>query len=482
MNISGNNPVSHQKKDYSFNKNHDDGGIKLIDGQIESKNKKTRLIVQSADPFTLKFLKEEGKMVGNVIRDLPIINGFSVEVNGMVPEWLSQYAKSDSNVSITNDALFLLKNIENNTNQLQNNVKNNSSILMEASYSIKSLLKRILAQYHTANSRDVAGGLDVTMKVIGMDKVWERGFTGKGVTVAFVDSGVYPHPDFKERIAAWKDMDESSNFSPHDERGHGTHLAGLIVGDGKMSNGCFKGAAPGASLAAVKIKSEINNERDEFIAVSEAIAGLQWILDNHKQYNIRVVNLSLGVTPTKGWKDDPWAQAVEKLVSAGIAVVTVAGNENDPLFCKCITTPGIAPSAITVGAIDDQNTVDSSDDTIYYRSSRGPTIDGLQKPDVVAPGVNITSTLAPGSQLAKDNSQAQHYIDSSGTSEAAPIVSGLIAVLLEANPDLQPIEVKEILKQSAQPMTDVEANAQGAGVINAVKALELALARRKQAA
>ena len=249
-----------------------------------------------------------------------------------------------------------------------------------------------------------------------------------------------------------------------------------------MSWGQMKGAAPGASLVAVKIKSEFTGEEDEKIAVSEAIAGLQWILDNKQKYNIKVVNLSLGVTPTTGWKKDLWAQAVEKVVSAGITVVTVAGNENDPLFCRCITTPGIAPSAITVGAIDDQNTISPYDDNIYYRSSRGPTIDGLPKPEVVAPGVNVLSTLAPDSTFAEDNPKAKTYVASTGTSQAAPIVSGLVAALLEANPRLQPADIKEILVESARWLEDVDPNAQGAGVVFGPAALELALKKRQSSA
>lgn len=428
-------------------------------------DKKVRFIVSSTNLETLNSLKQDGNNIGKVIRDLPIINGFSIELDSSkVENWLSPYLEQKTDVNIASDIFFPAG--------ISNNDKADKHGEQTLSATVKRFISRLLGWPWKEN---------IPMRTIGMDKVWAKGFTGKGVTVAFVDSGVYPHEDFKERIIGWKDMDNPNKITPHDERGHGTHVAGLIVGNGKLSGGGASGSAPGANLVAIKIKSEFNDEKDEVIAVSEAIAGLQWILNNKTQYNIKVVNLSIGVTPTTGWKQDLFAQAVEKVIAAGITVVTVAGNENDPLLSGCITSPGIAPSAITVGAIDDQKTADPDDDNIYYRSSRGPTIDGIQKPDVVAPGVSVWSTLAPGSKVGESSPSAKNYIELTGTSQAAPIVTGLVATLLEANKELTPLEIKEILVESAHTLSDIDIKAQGAGVVDAPKALGLALARRKSA-
>lgn len=416
--------------------------------------------------------------MGTVLRDLPLVDGFSIEADaGKAGEWLSPYLDR-GRVAVTTDQLIpwpspAVPRDGGTARDLQERVAKSEQA------GRLSRIRRFLGRIFFGEAPKEPSTLDATMATIGMDQVWAKGYTGKGITVAFIDSGVHPHPDFKDRIVAWKDMDDPSKLLPHDERGHGTHVAGLMVGNGKLSGGRIMGGAPDAGLVALKLKSEINGEEDEKVAISEAIAGLQWIVDHREKYNIRVVNLSLGVTPTTGWKTDPWAQAVEKTVAAGITVVTVAGNENDPLFCQCITTPGIAPSALTAGAIDDQNTADPSDDSIFYRSSRGPTIDGLPKPDVTAPGVNVTSALAPDSRLARDNPTAKDYIDLTGTSQAAPVVAGLVAVLLQANPNLTPAEIKEILMASARPIEDVSPNAQGAGTVYAPKALELALAKKQ---
>lgn len=437
--------------------------------------KKVRLIVSSSNQETLNNLKNEGNNIGKVIRDLPIVNGFSMELDSSkVENWLSPYLEQKADVNIASDIFFPAG--------IPNNDKVDKHGEQTLSDTVKRFISRLLDwpwKYEAGNSSKILE--NIPMRTIGMDKVWAKGFTGKGVTVAFVDSGVYPHEDFKERIIGWKDMDDPNKITPHDERGHGTHVAGLMVGNGRLSGGGVSGGAPGANLVAIKIKSEFNDEKDEVIAVSEAIAGLQWVLNNKTHYNIKVVNLSIGVTPTTGWKQDLFAQAVEKVIAAGITVVTVAGNENDPLLSGCITSPGIAPSAITVGAIDDQKTVDPDDDNIYYRSSRGPTIDGIPKPDVVAPGVSVWSTLAPGSKVGESSPSAKNYIELTGTSQAAPIVTGLVATLLEANKELTPLEIKEILVESAHTLLDVDIKAQGAGVVDAPKALELALARRKSA-
>lgn len=307
-------------------------------------------------------------------------------------------------------------------------------------------------------------GADVANTVIGMDKVWAQGFTGKGQTIAIIDSGIYPHPDLKDKIVGWVDMHDGS-LTPSDTYGHGTHVAGIAAGSGVASAGKHKGVAPDANLVGVRIQS-----------VSEAIKGIQWCIEHKEDMNIGVINMSLGDFAMRSYKDDPWAQAAEKAMEAGICVCVAAGNDGPSEFN--INTPGIHPDVITVGALDDGGTVDKSDDKVAEFSSRGPTqVDHLRKPDVLAPGVNVYGPLSPGCAL--DDPEAMHdgqkYFAISGTSMATPMVAGLSAVLLSANPKLTHQEIKEILVRSADNYLPDEENIVGKGVIDAPRALELAL-------
>lgn len=298
----------------------------------------------------------------------------------------------------------------------------------------------------------------------GLDKVHQQGFTGQGVTVAVIDSGLYPHPDFKDRIKDWVDFTTDRKPTPVDPIGHGTNVGGILAGNGKLSEGKIKGAAPEASLVGVRIGS-----------VREAIAGLQWVIDNKDRLGIRVVNLSLGDEARLPFKQDLWAQATRKAIEAGLVVVVAAGNEGPA--AGSISTPGILPEAITVGAYDNHKTPDVADDTIARDSSRGPTAhDHVAKPDLVAPGVQIFGALSPGSR--KDNPErpriARNYYAESGTSQATPQIAGLVACLLQANPSLDQQALKAILQQAAVRSVPGGENDQGAGLVRADQALELA--------
>jgi len=312
---------------------------------------------------------------------------------------------------------------------------------------------------------------NVYAETLGLDKVWAQGFTGKGVGVCVIDSGIHSHEDLDGRIAGWKDMSTEGKMENHDPFGHGTHVAGIIGGSGKASEGRISGVAPDANLIGVRITS-----------VSEAIKALQWAIDNKAQHGIKIINMSLGDYAIKSYKDDPWAQAAEKAIDAGIIVIAAAGNEGPG--AKSISTPGTDPRVITVGAFDDRKTPQVDDDIIADFSSRGPTsVDNLSKPDLLAPGVNIFSTLAPGATL--DMSDMPHigtsYLAISGTSMATPIVSGIAALLLSANPNLTHDQIKEILTQTADKMPDLDNLTQGAGRIDPGEAIALALAMAKSA-
>lgn len=315
-----------------------------------------------------------------------------------------------------------------------------------------------------------SGPIDVDRAVINMDKVWAAGYTGKGQTAAVIDSGVYMHPDLKHAVVAFKDIADDKPQA-YDAYGHGTHVAGTIAGDGTQSHGQVKGTAPDAHIAAVRITT-----------VSEAIQGLQWVIANKDKYGIGVINLSLGDTATDSWKNDLWCQACDKAIKAGLIVVVAAGNEGpDP---GSVSTPGIDPNVITVGALDDQKTTDATKWQVGSFSSEGPTApDKIDKPDVIAPGVRVWGPLSPNSKL--DAPEIPHmgndYEALTGSSQATPMVSGLILCLKQAYPGLTQEQAKDILEKTARPLPGASKEAQGAGVVDGWAALQAVLALKKEA-
>src|SRR5690606_17662424 len=176
----------------------------------------------------------------------------------------------------------------------------------------------------------------------------------------------------------------------YDDDGHGTHVAGIIAGNGFASGGKDVGVAPGARLVGVKVL-----DQDGGSPISRVIAGIQWVVENRKNLKIQIINLSLGAPAEKGYRKDPLSQAVEEAWRRGLVVCVAAGNRGPEE--GTITTPGINPSVITVGSIDDQRTIPRLDDVMTDHSGRGPTVDELVKPDLVAPGARITS-LKPGGE------------------------------------------------------------------------------------
>lgn len=323
---------------------------------------------------------------------------------------------------------------------------------------------------------EIDAKLNVAMPTVGVDKLWEKGYTGKGVGIAVIDTGVYPHKDFvdpatgKSRIVAFKDF-VNSKKEPYDDQGHGTHVSGIAAGNGALSAGKYKGAAPDANIIGVKVLDKDGSGR-----FSDVIKGIQWAIQNKEKYNIKVINMSLGGSVSGTYKDDPVDQAVEKATEAGIVNAIAGGNEGPD--AETIGSPGNDPEVITVGALDDKGTLSKSDDDVAKFSSRGPTpVDGLTKPDILFPGVKITAPLSPGSSL--DNPSIPHvgneYITISGTSMATPGTAGTVADLIQANPKLTPKQIKEILMSSADKLKDYDANTEGAGIVDAPKALAKAL-------
>lgn len=278
--------------------------------------------------------------------------------------------------------------------------------------------------------------LDIAASVTGSVKGRDLGFTGKDVTVAVIDTGIFPHPDLvypENRIIAWNDL-VNHRSSPYDDNGHGTHVSGIIAGNGAASRGLYTGIAPEANLVGIKAL-----DQDGAGNSSDVIAALEWCIENQKKYNIKAINLSLGSAAEDPSGQDPLCRAVSAAWAKDMVVCVAAGNDGPAP--KTINTPGISPQVITVGNLDDQGSTDPGDDTLSSSSSRGPTIDNLVKPDLLAPGTNIMS-LRPGGG----------YRALSGTSMATPMVTGAVAQICQKQPEITPNQVKSLLKKNARDM------------------------------
>lgn len=304
----------------------------------------------------------------------------------------------------------------------------------------------------------------------------ERGIYGEGIGVAIVDTGICLHKDFTEggnRIIAFKDF-VNGRSEPYDDNGHGTHVAGIIGGNGFSSKGKYIGVAPKCNLIAVKVLDHRGDGN-----ISDVLAGLQWIIDNRKKYNIRVVNVSVGTTARESLDENSLlVQGVNAVWDSGIVVVVAAGNNGpDPMT---ISTPGISRKVITVGSSDDNVSVEVFGSKTKNYSGRGPTPYCIKKPDIVAPGSNIISCninrfISRGrlsSQRTKSGSFPMMYTIKSGTSMATPVVSGAIALLLSAYPWLTNREVKLRLRNSAVDLGE-NWEKQGWGLLNVRRLLEI---------
>ena len=308
-------------------------------------------------------------------------------------------------------------------------------------------------------------------KVVKADSAWQKGITGRGVTVAVLDTGVASVPDLAGRLVQVRDdltgqvtpcKNLSGELDCNDRYGHGTFIAGLVAGNGASSGGKWKGVAPEASILSVKAAGA-----DGAADVSNILAAIQWVVSFKERYNIRVLNLSLGTDSTQDWQVDPLNYAVERAWAAGMTVVVSASNEGPA--AGTITKPADDPWVITVGATDDRGTTSVGDDQLPDFSGRGPTAHGLAKPDVAAPGAHVISLRAPGSTI---DTQFPWYVDGSyrrgsGTSMATGVVSGVVALMLQANPSFTPDRVKYALAATARDAASSDPMAVGAGVADA---------------
>jgi serine protease AprX len=312
---------------------------------------------------------------------------------------------------------------------------------------------------------DIGGIASAYPLSIHADAAWNKNISGKGVGIAIIDTGIAGGlPDFAvsqsdptSRVVASAVVNPAASSST-DAYGHGTHIAGLAAGDGAglaasdPNYGKYVGIAPDANLIAVKAGDESGAA-----SVLDVIDGLQFVVDHKSDYNIKVVNLSLRSTNPESYKTDPLDAAVESAWFNNIVVVAAAGNMGDDPAAVSYA-PANDPFVITVGGVDDHGTKGTADDDLAYWSSRGKTQDGFAKPDVLAPGAHMVSTLSPGSAYVSlcavcitDGS----YFKVSGTSMAAGVASGAIADIIQAKPTWTPNQIKSTLMKKANDVKGV---------------------------
>jgi serine protease AprX len=351
-------------------------------------------------------------------------------------------------------------------------------------------------------------------------------FIGRGVAIAFLDSGFYAHPDLttpRNRIRAYHSIfategDQTSLETTDVASWHGMMTSVVAAGNGALSDGFYRGIASDADVVLVKIG------RTGRISEDQIQQGLEWVLTHAEEYEIRVVNISAGGDFEESYLTNPLAQTVERCTRVGLTVVCAAGNAGH-VPGHPVLPPASAPSCIAVGGLDDQNSLDRARRGMY-RSSYGPTIDGLQKPELIAPGIWVAAPILPYTPTAEEaelyshlnelpdeelraaidqhtgidkdldearclrisllrqlitmklregNVISSHYKYVDGTSFAAPIVSSIITCMLEANPRLTPAQIKRILIDTAERVPEIEVDRQGWGVVAAGRAVQMAL-------
>jgi serine protease AprX len=374
---------------------------------------------------------------------------------------------------------------------------------------LKSLAERADVRYVSVDRSVVAAGhvetttgtslvrTQTTLSILGIP-IGTTTLDGAGLGIAVLDSGIDTrHEAFRDGLGLSRvavSIDFTGEGRTDDPYGHGTHVASLAAGRGVGSSGAYQGVAPGAKLLNLRVLNSTGQG-----TVSGLLAALDWVLQNRALYNVRVVNLSLGTLAVDDYHDDPLCAAVRRLSDAGVVVVAAAGNSGrDSLGNRIygqVHSPGVEPSAITVGASNTFGTDSRADDTVTTYSSRGPTrgawaddggvahYDNLVKPDLVAPGNKIigaaaddNALLASHPELNAEASQSptRKMMYLSGTSMATPVAAGAAALVLQSNPALTPNLVKAVLSLTAQPLAGFNHLEQGAGEVNVEGAVRLA--------
>ena len=400
---------------------------------------RSRVIVRATDPASLPLIGTLVQLEGGIVgRELPIIEGLAADVPNLAIETLAR----------------------------------------------STLVRRISFDRVAAASLDRTGGATGAAAIRN-----QFGYDGSGVGVAIIDSGVTRWHDDLTDAHAGQRIDKFIDYAagrsaPYDDHGHGTHVAGIVAGNGFDSAGARSGIAPGARLTILKALDGSGRGR-----ISDVIAALGYVAENRHRSDIRVVNLSIAAGVYESYHHDPLTVAAQRVVQSGVVVVAAAGNAGKHWLGHTqyggVTAPGNAPWVLTVGAASHMGTVARVDDTMAAFSSRGPTaVDYAAKPDLVAPGVGIESLSDPLSAFYTAKSQYLlpgtvatpylPYLSLSGTSMAAPVVTGTVALMLQANPALTPNQVKAVLQYTAEVHRSFNALTQGAGFLNAAGAVTLA--------
>jgi serine protease AprX len=380
------------------------------------------------------------------------------------------------------------------------------------------LLKKLAAHPRVkkiSHDRAAQGDVGRTAVTIGSRAVVDlMGYNGAGIGVAVIDSGITPfHDDLRlkpfgttqpslltltstalaltgqllttnQRVAHFKDF-VNGRTTPYDDWGHGTHVSGIVAGNGYDSWGVREAIAPGAHIISLKALAADGSGR-----ISNIIAAIDYAVTNRAKYNIRVINMSLGARVVESYNTDPLTVAAKRAVEAGVVVVASAGNmgkaADGSAQYGAIGAPGNAPWVLTVGASSTMGDADRRNDQMAPYSSRGPTrIDYAAKPDLVAPGTGTVAMSAPLSRMYIEKTQflvsglisgltSKPYLTLSGTSMSAPVVAGTVALMLHANPSLTPNMVKAMLQFTAQVYPGYDYMTQGAGFLNARGAVVLA--------
>lgn len=371
-----------------------------------------------------------------------------------------------------------------------------TDLVLEVTREQLAQLTRDGAIGHISGDLPVLADMAVTNRITHASEMWEstpgllglrrvEGRVGKGIGVAVVDSGIARHSAVSGRVVARANFVSWEADAAGDAFGHGTHVAGAIAGSvtaaARVTGQFGGGSAPGVHLVDVRVLG-----RQGAGLTSDVIAGIDWVVANRTRYNIRVISLALGHPVVEPTAVDPLGRAVARAAAAGITVVASAGNygrtSGGAPVLGGITSPGNSPWALTVGALDTQGTLERSDDRVADFSSRGPTrFDMIVKPDVVAPGTRLVSLSAEQSYLATAYPQwhiagsgANAYMRLSGSSMATGVVAGGVALLLEANPNLTPAQVRTALQLGATFVEDGGLVGGGAGSVNFAAAAKLA--------
>jgi len=391
----------------------------LVEMALQDPGQMVRVIVQKADKAT-RVEDMVARLGGQVLHDLGIINAFSAEMSAEA-------------------ALKLARTVSVRWVSLDGSIEHSSKPIP-----------------------DPNAPPNYYLDTLGVPDVWNMGLKGEGIGVAVIDSGIFTDRDFSTevgsphmRIVGMVNLNDEMK-SVNDEYGHGTHVAGIIGGNGGSSpNTQYAGIAPKVNLINLKV----NDDTTGMCYESNVVAALQWVYNNKDQYNIRVVNLSLNTTVEQSYNLSPMDAAVEILWFNGVVVVASAGN-NGPAggYNTSNASPANDPFIITVGASEENGTSDRTDDNIGLYSAFGTTINGFVKPDIIAPGTNIYSVLSNSSTWAViypgRTVLGGEYFRLSGTSMAAPMVTGAVVLLLQDEPNLTPDQVKYRLTHTGETITN----------------------------